>query len=248
MRSSPEIIAHRGFSALAPENTLASMERAIEAGAEGLEWDVRIAACGTPVAIHDARLDRTSNGKGEVGRTSWDVLAELDAGSWFSPTYAGEPIPTLAQILARIRRWTGRGYPEIKAWNDRADLHHMVSMVREAGLGDRITFISMEVEALREIRAVAPHVEVAPVVDSRRGFASGLQAALELAPAFLDVDHRILAAHPALAEEALDAGVELGVWTVNQPREAEALWAQGVTRFTTNEVAVLNRWAQSLSG
>lgn len=247
MKSVPEIIAHRGFSAQAPENTMAAMEKAVEAGAQGLEWDVRVAACGTPVVIHDVRLDRTTYGKGEVGRTSWDVLRDLDAGSWFSPAYTGEPIPTLAQLLHRMRRWTGRGYPEIKAWNDPADLHHMVSMVRELGLENRISFISMDLDALEEIRAVTPQIEVAPVVDSRRRFPRALEAALELAPAFLDVDYRILTAHPALATHALDAGVELGVWTVNQPEEAEALWGFGVTRFTTNEVDLLVGWARSLS-
>ena len=85
MTLSEEIIAHRGYSAVAPENTLAAVERALEAGADAVEWDVHVAACGTPVLIHDASLGRTTNGFGPVRRRSLSQLQALDAGSWFDP-------------------------------------------------------------------------------------------------------------------------------------------------------------------
>ncbi|MEJ2581150.1 MAG: glycerophosphodiester phosphodiesterase family protein, partial [Acidobacteriota bacterium] len=89
------VIAHRGFSGAAPENTLAAVRAAIEVGADMAEIDVTLSADMQVVVIHDATLDRTTNGSGEVSRFALEDLRKLDAGSWFDPSFAGEIIPTL---------------------------------------------------------------------------------------------------------------------------------------------------------
>lgn len=95
----PLIIAHRGDVSNAPENTLAAMEKAWRAGADGVEMDVRLTKDERLIAIHDRTLNRTTNGRGMVDHYTLDQLRQLDAGSWFSPAFAGEPPPTLDQVF-----------------------------------------------------------------------------------------------------------------------------------------------------
>lgn len=95
----PRIIGHRGAAAHAPENTLASMSLAADQGAGGVEFDVRLSADGVPVVFHDEMLERTSNGHGPVYDAAARALASLDAGGYFDPRFAGEPIPTLEAVL-----------------------------------------------------------------------------------------------------------------------------------------------------
>ena len=91
----PLIVAHRGASGLAPENTLAAFRLAIELGAPAVECDVHLSADGIPVVIHDAQLDRTTNGKGPVAEQPFAALQTLDAGGWRDPRFAGERLPAL---------------------------------------------------------------------------------------------------------------------------------------------------------
>lgn len=93
------IWAHRGASSEAPENTLASFVAAEEAGADGIELDIHLTRDGVPVVLHDATVDRTTNGSGAVSRLSLSALRRLDAGSWFAPGFVGEPVPTLEEVL-----------------------------------------------------------------------------------------------------------------------------------------------------
>jgi len=92
-------IGHRGDSQNAPENTLAAFAKAIEAGAQMVEFDIRQAGSGELVVIHDERVDRTTDGQGEVSKLPLDELRELSAGAWFAPQFAGEKIPTLDEVL-----------------------------------------------------------------------------------------------------------------------------------------------------
>ena len=95
----PLVIAHRGFSGVAPENTLAAFRKAIDVGADMFELDVLLSQDEHVVVIHDDTLERTTNGTGKVIDHTLAELQALDAGSWFSPEFAGEPIPTLEDAL-----------------------------------------------------------------------------------------------------------------------------------------------------
>ena len=102
--SPPLIIAHRGDVSAAPENTLPAFESALKAGADGIELDVRLTRDNRLVAIHDRTLNRTTSGRGMVDHQDLDVLQRLDAGSWFSPAFSGEPPPSLEQIFQALPR------------------------------------------------------------------------------------------------------------------------------------------------
>ena len=121
----PAVVAHRGASAAAPENTLAAMRRAAEMGARWAECDVRLSADGVPVVIHDGTLDRTTDGRGALAAHTAAELARLDAGSWRDAAFAGEPVPTLAALLEEARR-LGLGLNEIGRASCRERLCHRV--------------------------------------------------------------------------------------------------------------------------
>jgi glycerophosphoryl diester phosphodiesterase len=97
----PRIIAHRGASHDAPENTMAALEKAAQLGATWVEFDVMRTQDGEAIVFHDDQLDRTTNGRGAVADTSYATIATLDAGAWFSPQYAGEKIPTFASYIQK---------------------------------------------------------------------------------------------------------------------------------------------------
>src|SRR5271170_7173679 len=95
----PPVIGHRGAAASAPENTLSGLRRAKALGCSWVEFDVRLTGDGALVLCHDPRLDRTTSGSGLVSANSLAAVRELDAGSWFDPSFAGERVPTLDEVL-----------------------------------------------------------------------------------------------------------------------------------------------------
>ncbi len=108
------IIAHRGASALAPENTLAAFRKASELGAKWVEFDVMLAGCGEVIVIHDKTLDRTTNGSGLVSDYPYQYLQTLDAGTWFDSQFKGEKIPTLAEVIDTLHEYQLAANIEIK--------------------------------------------------------------------------------------------------------------------------------------
>lgn len=99
-----QVIAHRGASTERPECTLSAVRRAIEAGATAVEVDVRTTKDGQLVILHDATLDRTTNGSGPIREKTLAEVKQLDAGSWFDPKFRGEQVPTLAEVLIACRQ------------------------------------------------------------------------------------------------------------------------------------------------
>lgn len=98
-----KVQGHRGFSAIAPENTLPAFKKAVEVGADGIECDIHLTKDGRYVVCHDSRIDRTSNGSGEISEMSLDELKQYDFGAKFSEEYRGTPIPTLEEMLEVVK-------------------------------------------------------------------------------------------------------------------------------------------------
>lgn len=241
-----EIIAHRGYSAAAPENTLAAVEAAIEAGADAVEFDLHVTRDGVPVLFHDATLERTTNGAGALCAHSYEDLRALDAGSWFSPTFAGEAVPSLAEALACTGDRVKRVYPEVKGYRDEEDLDHMVDLVVEHGIEDRTVFISMDWRALERMREHRSTVRLGYIVEKASRATEGLALAAGDPLALLDFKAALLLDDPALAARARAADVDLAVWTVDDPAQAAALLALGVRRITSNRVRELLDWKAAL--
>jgi glycerophosphoryl diester phosphodiesterase len=240
-----EIIAHRGFSARAPENTLAAMDAAITAGADAIECDVHISADGVPVVLHDNTVNRTTNGSGAVQEMVLEDLVTLDAGSWFASAFAGEPIPALARVLERTGHRVARVYPEVKGYRNDRDLVRLIELVVEAHLEARTVFLSMDWHALDLMRAHRPTLNIGYIVE-KASRADGAFARAEGDPhALLDFKAALLLRKPALAARAATLGIPLAAWTLDSPEEATRLFDLGVSRITTNEVAALVAWKQT---
>ena len=131
-----QVIGHRGASAEAPENTMTAFARALELGADGFEFDVQLTSDNQPVVIHDAMLERTTNGTGPVFASSLDQVRALDAGTWFNPDFAHERVPLLEDVLALPAAVFEF---EIKT-QGRAVLEAVLAAVDRAGVFDRVKF------------------------------------------------------------------------------------------------------------
>jgi len=240
-----EIIAHRGFSASAPENTLSALEAALEAGADAVEFDLHTAACGTPVLFHDAMLSRTTNGVGPLRRRTLGQLKALDAGRWFSPAFEGERIPSFAEALERLRGRIGHVYAEVKGYRELEDLDRMVRIARDSGMLGSTTFISLNWTTLDRVRGQEPELTIGYIVDEEGRLDEALQRAAGDARALLDLRADLLD-DPEVARRASAAGVDLAVWTVDDPGQASRVLESGVRRVTTNQVTELVAWKQGL--
>jgi glycerophosphoryl diester phosphodiesterase len=153
----PLILAHRGASAHAPENTLAAFELALTQGAHGVELDAKLSADGEVVVIHDATVDRTTNGKGHVSHLTLAALRELDAGSFFSEDFNGEKIPALAEVFEAIG---DRALINVELTNYKTPRDGLADkvcdLVKRFGLEKRILFSSFLPSNLRRTRSLLP--------------------------------------------------------------------------------------------
>lgn len=146
-------IAHRGFSGRYPENTLLAFEKAIELGCRWLECDVRITSDGVPVVIHDATVDRTTDGTGAVTDLTWSGIRMLDAGSWKGAAYNGERIPSLDELLDTVN---GRAQIviELKCDSERAD--EIFDIVERKNAISWTVASAFEWETILQVRHIAP--------------------------------------------------------------------------------------------
>ncbi len=240
-----ELIAHRGYSAVAPENTLAAVRAAIDAGADAVEFDLHTASCGTPVLFHDALLGRTTNGFGPVQRRTMGQLAALDAGRWFSADFEGERIPAFADALTLLGSVDLAIYAEVKGYRELEDLDRMVSIVESAGMVERVRFISLDFGIVDRIAGRNADLAVAYVVGDAADADAAIGKAGDLGErGMVDWDRRLVLADPGLVERTRGVGADVAVWTVDDPGEADALFDAGVRRFTTNEVTTLREWRE----
>lgn len=247
MSDTVEIIAHRGYSARAPENTLAALRAAVDAGADAVEFDLHVTADGEPVLFHDFTLERTSSGRGRVDATQLAALRDLDVGSWYAPEFAGERIPTLREaleLLAPHRHPDGpirRVYPEIKGWREDADAGRIAHDLRSSGWGEHACVISLDWDVLERVRGFDRHVELGLVFDDDRLFDSATELAAGDGRTIIDPDHRLLLARPEHVLDARRRGVDVACWTVDSAVAARKLVDSGVSRLTTNEVESIRR-------
>lgn len=219
----PLIIAHRGASADAPENTMAAFGLAMEQGAHGIEFDVRLSVDGNVVIMHDATVDRTTNGTGRVSKMSAAALRELDAGG-------GQPPPTLDDVfealgpsmlynveLKEFGLW-GKGLEEAVA--DRIDAYH---------LHNQVLVSSFNPLAVRRVRRYLSVTTLTGLVWMKgpRTLSHLLASAQADHPHYPLVDEAYMA-------WARERGLRVHTWTVDEVREARRLVALGVHALITN--------------
>jgi glycerophosphoryl diester phosphodiesterase len=243
----PMVIGHRGAALHAPENTLASFSKAYDLGCAWVEFDVQLAACGTPVVFHDATLERTTDGQGPLAVRSFQELKKLDAGRWFGVEFAGQRIPSLAEALDHIQA-LGMGVNiEIKTDGPRASASARAILaealsVWSSGKSLKPLISSFHAEALDVALAMCPSWPrgylVKTIDASRLAVARGLKASVINPPA-----DRVSALELAAAKAA---GLDILAWTVNDAEKAAALWKRGVDGVFTDTPGLLLARANAL--
>lgn len=229
-----DVHAHRAGAGLAPENTLAAIRHALSLGVDVIELDLHVSADGAIVVIHDATLERTTNGRGTVRSTSLADLQRLDAGGWFNARFAGERVPTLREVMEAIRA-TG---------NDRVRLNletkydprgpappaefeaMLLQILRETGWRDRVIIQSFHYPSLERVKALDPAVTTAALrspltpTSDPVGLVRSVRADIYSPGASL------------VSREVLDAlhraGIPVVPWTVNSQAVMESLLDQGI--------------------
>jgi glycerophosphoryl diester phosphodiesterase len=224
------VVAHRGASGHAPENTLAAFHRAAELGAVFIETDLQISRDAHIVVIHDDRLDRTTTGRGPVRERTLAELRELDAGSWYDPRFAGERIPTLEEVLEFSRQSDVVFYLEIKPGAPWGVEQAVVGALRSAGETTRAVVLSFDAATLAAVRRLEPTLMTGYLYDRRQPDA--VQRALELGARQLAPRGDLVT--PELVAEARRNGLQVVTWTINQPEHMRALAAAGVDGIMTD--------------
>lgn len=236
-----EVQAHRGASAVAPENTIAAFRAAAEQGASWVELDVALLADGTLVVIHDSSVDRTSSGSGSLGALTKNDLAQLDAGSWFGANFAGERIPTLEESVKALGELKLNANVEIKQHEHHRSLDQLTHAV-QAALQTRATHTqvmisSFDAEALAAMHKLEPELEMAMLWSE---VPADWQAQLEAIPAkTIHLYYKALSI--GLLEEASRLGIKVRTWTCNEPEQLGSFWRAGLAGvITDNPAAFLN--------
>ena len=231
------VIAHRGFSGVAPENTIAAFRKAIDVGADMFELDVLLSKDGRVVVIHDDTLERTTDGEGPVATRTLEELRALDAGSWFNPEFAGERIPTLEETLELAQdRILVNIEIKTEAVTDQAHggiVDKTLELVRRLGMMDQIVISSFDPRALAHARELDPGVKTASLYNTE------LQADLSPEEVMAEVaSNGFNLSRKQVDESIIEACHRLerpvAVYTVNEINEMERILDLGVDAIFTD--------------
>jgi len=218
------VIAHRGSSGHAPENTLAAFRKAVAQGAAFIETDLQLSRDARFVAIHDATVDRATGGHGDVHGLTLAELRQLDAGSWFGSEFAGERIPTLEEILDFAKKHDAVFYLELKPTGSWGGEHALISALRESGEIPRTVVISFDAGILDALRKIEPTLMTGLLYDGQ--IEKPVDRAVEIGARQLAVRSNLVS--PALLAEARKKDLQVVCWTVNQPAHMRLLIEAGV--------------------
>jgi glycerophosphoryl diester phosphodiesterase len=218
------VIAHRGASGHAPENTLAAFRKAVALGASFMETDLQLSRDSHFVAIHDDTVNRTTNGQGAVHDLTLADLRRLDAGSWFGSEYAGERIPTIEEILEFAKKNDVVFYLELKPAGSWGGEHALIGALRESGEIQRTVVISFDAAILEAVRKIEPTLMTGLLYDGQLDMP--IEKALEVGARQLVVRGDLVT--PWMLSDARKKDLQVVCWTVNHPAHMRLLMAAGV--------------------
>jgi glycerophosphoryl diester phosphodiesterase len=235
------LIAHRGAGKLAPENTLAALDLGAAHGLLMFECDVKLSADGVPFLLHDADLERTTNGQGSAGALTWAQLQALDAGAWHSAPFAGERLATLEQVARRCIASAHALNIEIKP-TPGTERHTGTVVAQQAQqLWSHALplplLTSFQTEALDAARVAAPSLPRGLLLDALQ--AGWLDTAQQLGCMAIVCQHKLWTAHTMA--QAQQAGFRTLAYTVNRPDEVARLLALGIDGIITDRVDLFGR-------
>lgn len=246
--SAPVLVAHRGYSAFAPENTCAAFTLAVAKGAEWIECDIRSTADGDCVIIHDNSLARTTDGLGRVDRLPLQAVRRFSAGAWFAPAFHEEKVPILSELFACVPHRVSLDL-EIKPGRLRGEalssfVTRISHSIREHGRMENAVCTSFSWDTLEAMRAVDSGIGLG-FLHHGRIRASALVKALQRVGARWYFQN-VLTMSRALTEELQQAGIRVGVYTANSRRAFAAAVKCGVDYVITNEVEMGREYLRGL--
>lgn len=220
------IYAHRGASGYAPENTFAAFDRALDMPIDGIETDIRATSDGVLILLHDANVDRTTDGNGPVAGMTLAEVQQLDAGVHFSAAFRGQRIPTLDAFLDRYAERT-KFWLEVKAPGVETAL---AAAIRDRRLHDRVQFTSFDFESLRRLRDVSPEASLAFLIKEMAD--DTLARCRSICVAQLSIHNSTLT--PAVIQTVRDAGMDVRTWGISDRETLRRVLALGVYGLTLN--------------
>jgi glycerophosphoryl diester phosphodiesterase len=236
----PSWIAHRGAGKLAPENTLAAFKLGASYGYRMFECDVKLSADGVPFLLHDDTLNRTTSGKGTAGAQTWSQLAKLDAGSWHSRSFAGEPLPSLENIAQFCLK---NGYflnieikptPGQEAQTGKVVAEHAARLWKDAQIPPLLT--SFRPESLETAQSAVPDLPRGLLLDTL--WKGWLETALMLDCTAIVCNHALW--DTSSVTQAKSAGFRCLSYTVNDEWAAKRLLDLGTDGIITDRVDVFS--------
>lgn len=232
---SPIVYGHRGASKYAPENTIAAFDIALKQGAKAFELDTMLTRDNVPVVIHDHDLERTTNGKGEVGDCTLEEIRNLDAGSYFSREFRGERIPTLKEVLSRYKKEILVNI-ELKNFHSPSDhlTRIVLEMVESMGLIDNIIFSSFLPKNLRILKSINPQAKTALLcLPGIRGILFRSEIFRRISPDFIHPFHGD--ASRSFIKREQQKKRRVNVWTVDDEMIGKQMVKNGVDGIITND-------------
>jgi len=230
------LIAHRGASGYAPENTLAAFRKAVAMGLSFIETDLQLSRDARFVAIHDDTVNRTTNGQGNVHDLTLAELRRLDAGSWFGSSFVGERIPTLEEILEFAKRHDIVFYLELKPGGSWGGEHALIGALRESGEFARVVVISFDSALVATVRRVEPTLMTGLLCDGQ--IEKPIERTLEIGARQLVIRGDLVT--PAMIAEAKRNDLQVICWTVNHPAHMRLLASAGVAGIMSDYPDRLN--------
>lgn len=226
------IFAHRGSKANRPENTLAAFEEAMRVGSDGIELDVHLTKDQKVIVMHDEKVGRTTNGKGQIKDLTLQDLKELDAGSWFSPEFTGERVPTLKETLELLSDYSGALNIEFKT--DRNIYpgieEHVVRLVDRYRADLPVVYSSFNHESLIRLKQIDPSANLALLLWERLAEPwryteqVGASAQHLWEPSAFSETGKLLQQH----------GIKVRAWTVNKPKHMQRTFELGIDAMITD--------------
>lgn len=244
----PRIIAHRGASAVAPENTIAAFTEALRVGAEGIEMDIRLAADGVPVVIHDPNLKRTAGKEGKVRRMPSCDLVQCDVGSRFRASrrrdeerqYAGERIPSLEEVLQRLKDYPGLIYLELKCRENELQrlTKSVCSLVADSDLRSQVIIKSFRLTVVPLVKSFCPQIKTAALFAPKisnilRKDRYLVNLAAEIGADEISIYHAL--ASRKLIKRANRRNLPVTIWTTDSARVLRRAINRGISGVITND-------------
>ncbi|MFT5299900.1 MAG: glycerophosphoryl diester phosphodiesterase [Mariniblastus sp.] len=235
-----DVIAHRGASKAAPENTIASVRKAIVDGADWVEIDVQETADGTVVVFHDSDFQKLAGMKLKIWDATMNDLKNIDIGSWFAPEFKDERVPTLGEVLDTCKGKVGL-FIELKYYGHDVELEQkVVELVEAHGMSEHVVIISLKVAAIQKMKSLRPDWKTGLLMSAYAGSLAELDAD------FLAVNASF--ASRSFIRSANRMGKDVCVWTVNDPIGMSTMIGRGVRCIITDKPSLARSVIQQRAG